>query len=81
MHAIEITIKAHKQIGGMHKADQGKIYKAIETLKAWPDCRNVKKLKNREEYRLRIGNYRILFMTAPEKITVKEVKKRDERTY
>ena len=45
---------------------------------------NIKKLTNHQyDYRLRVGNYRVLFNVHEciEIISIEEVKKRDERTY
>ena len=49
-----------------------------------PDCHNVIPLVNHQYgYRLRIGNYRVLFDWQDEIriVEIQEVKKRDERTY
>lgn len=49
-----------------------------------PECANVKKLSNHQYgYRLRVGNYRVLFNFDGiiHIISIEEVKKRDERTY
>lgn len=49
-----------------------------------PACQNVKALTHHEYgYRLRIGNFRVLFDWSGEIkiVEIQEVKKRDERTY
>ena len=49
-----------------------------------PDVINVKKLINHSHgYRLRVGDYRVLFdwESGIKIVSVQEVKKRDERTY
>lgn len=52
----------------MKKLDQSKTtnrLKAIMSLVAMPNCRNVKRLKNdKSGYRLRVGFYRALFNWA-----------------
>ncbi|WP_436407202.1 type II toxin-antitoxin system RelE family toxin [Burkholderia diffusa] len=56
----------------------------VGTFEAMPNCHNVKSLTNHEYgYRLRVGNYRVLFNWDGEikVVEVEEVKKRDERTY
>lgn len=58
-----------------HKA-QDSIYDAVETLRFFPDCANVKKLSNREDYRLRVGRWRIMFTPALEITCIEEVKKK-----
>lgn len=63
------------------QASRDMIYDAVQDLKNFPDCQNVKKLKNREDYRLRVGRWRVIFTTSMEIIRIEEVKKRNERTY
>lgn len=49
-----------------------------------PDCLNVKKLVNHQyDYRLRVGNYRVMFNFDGiiHVVSIEEVKKRDEHTY
>lgn len=56
----------------------------VNDLKTFPECNNVKALTNREDYRFRVGRYRIIFTVEtgePVIIYIEEVKKRDERTY
>lgn len=81
MRAVEITPKAFKQMRKLPLADRTAIIKAVKALKDWPDCRNVKGLTNRGDYRLRVGDYRAIFTVDDDAITVTEVRKRDERTY
>ena len=51
---------------------------------SFPGCANVKALKGHEYgYRLRVGNYRVLFDFDGRihVVMIEEVRKRDERTY
>jgi len=53
-------------------------------LSGFPDVPGVKALKNhRYGYRLRVGDYRLLFDVFDHAriVSIEEVKKRDERTY
>ena len=64
-------------------ADQGqreKIFAAVDELRSFPDCRNVKKLKGRDRYRLRVGKWRVIFTKSLEILYIEEVKRRDEHT-
>lgn len=84
MKTIEWTTRAFRQLRKIRDPHiQVTIYDAVDTLRSWPDCRNVKKLENRSEYRLRIGRWRVLFVVRKtlEIITINEVKKRNEQTY
>jgi mRNA-degrading endonuclease RelE of RelBE toxin-antitoxin system len=57
------------------------IYNAVESLKDFPNCQNIKKLKDRNDYRLRIGNWRVFFTESAQIMYIEEIKKRDEHTY
>ena len=82
MKSIEWQTKALRQLRKI-KDDKTRlaIYEAVETLKTFPDCSNVKKLKARDDYRLRVGRWRVFFTRSLEIIYIEEVKKRDEHTY
>jgi len=84
MTRIEWTRKALKQAAALDRAKVPGIMRAVEGLVHWPDCRNVKALKGRDGYRLRVGRYRVMFTVhdgSVRIIRVEEVKKRDDRTY
>ena len=85
---VEITKKALKQLKKIQQQEQPKIYNAMQNLKNSETWGDVRKLVNHEyDYRLRLGNYRVLFNATDDEtleineIRVEEVKKRDERTY
>ena len=82
---INWTNKARKQLAPIPHQDVERILEAVESLTNWPDVTGVKALAGREDYRLRVGRYRVLFSVTPEGavtvILIEEVKKRDERTY
>ncbi len=63
------------------KPDRIKIMNAVRQLEAFPDCPNVKKLQNRDDYRLRVGRWRVIFTEQLEIIVIEGVKQRHERTY
>lgn len=84
MNRVEWSRKAEKQLAEIDRKMVAPILQATRTLADWPDCRNVKALKGREGYRLRVGDYRVLFGVvdgAVRIIRIEEVRKRDERTY
>ena len=58
-----------------------RIYDAVEALKGFPKCSNIKKLRSRGEYRLRIKLWRVIFRESQDYLYIEEVKKRDEHTY
>jgi len=83
MRRLDITRKAHKQIGNLSKLDAKALYAALENLRNWPSVTGVKYIVNSDPktYRLRVGHYRALLTVTEDAITIMEVKKRDEHTY
>jgi len=72
------------QLRKISESDREVIYDQSQSLKDFPNCKNVKKLNNhRHQYRLKVGNYRVFFdFDGLVKIVkIEEVKKRDENTY
>ncbi|MGB3287970.1 MAG: type II toxin-antitoxin system RelE/ParE family toxin [Burkholderiaceae bacterium] len=84
MNTILWTPKAAKQLRKVDRQHQVVIRDGVSALVAMPNCPNVKTLANHQYgYRLRIGDYRVLFDWGVEIriIEIQEVRKRDERTY
>ena len=76
---VKIDDKAIKDLTKIHKAEVNKIFSKIEELEKFPQVLNLKKLTNfHPPYRLRVGNYRVLFDIVNDKITVYRVKHRKE---
>ncbi len=84
MYDIEWKPRALKQLRRV-PAGQGKaIRDAVDTLAEPKSARGVKRLKNhRYGFRLRVGNYRVLFdiVEVVRVVSIEEVKRRDEQTY
>ena len=82
MKTINWSTKAVRQLRKiLDLGEQDKIYHGIQALIHFPECRNVKKLESRDQYRLRVGRWRVLFSESLEIIEIQEVKKRNGRTY
>ncbi|MFM0206928.1 type II toxin-antitoxin system RelE/ParE family toxin [Paraburkholderia sediminicola] len=84
MNAINWTQKAAKQLRKLDRQHQAAIRDGVSTLAAMPDCQSVKALTDHDYgYRLRVGNYRVLFNWdgAIKVVEIEEVRKRNERTY
>ncbi|CAA6821434.1 MAG: RelE/StbE replicon stabilization toxin [uncultured Sulfurovum sp.] len=76
---VVIDDKALKDLSKIQKQDAHKIFLKIEALDGYPDVANIKKLTNFEPpYRLRVGNYRVLFDIEDDTITVYRVKHRSK---
>jgi mRNA interferase RelE/StbE len=74
---VKIDDKAIKDLSKIHKGEVSKIFSKIEELEKFPNIPNVKKLDNFEPpYRLRVGNYRVLFDIEQNTITVYRIRHR-----
>jgi mRNA interferase RelE/StbE len=76
------AVKQLKRLGD--KTIQGRILTATAGLAEFPEVANLKALRNhRYGYRLRVGDYRVLFdvFETIEVVRIEAVKKRDEHTY
>jgi mRNA interferase RelE/StbE len=84
-NSIEWTNKALKQLSKLPVTASREILIKVRTLLAWPAVSGVIKLVNRAEYRLRVGQYRVIFNVYPSGevtiLQIEEVLKRNERTY
>jgi len=68
---INIRKSAIKDLQKIAKDDKEKIHSKILELKFYPQVSNIKKLTKFEPaYRLRVGNYRILFDVYKNKIEI-----------
>ena len=82
MKQIEWKPKALRQFRKIkNQKTRETIYDAVTGLKKFPDCSNIKKLKNRSEYRLRVGKWRVFFTDSLTILDIEEVKKRNDHTY
>ena len=78
MH-IEIRRSAIKDLQKINEPFKSKIHDKIISLKTFPNVANIKKLTNFEPaYRLRVGNYRILFDNVEDTIFIGRVLHRQE---
>lgn len=76
---VKIDDKAIKDLSKINKQDASKIFQKIESLKDFPKVANYKKLTNFEPpFRLRVGDYRVLFDIEGITLTVYRVKHRKE---
>jgi mRNA-degrading endonuclease RelE of RelBE toxin-antitoxin system len=82
MKTINWSTKAVRQLRKIpDPGEQDKIYNGIQTLVHFPECRNIKKLEGRDQYRLRVGRWWVLFSESLEIIEIQGVKKRNGHTY
>ena len=82
MKSIEWKPKALRQLRKIKdEKARNMIYNAVGALKTFPHCSNTKKLKGRDEYRLSVGRWRVIFTDSLRILYIEEVKKRNEHTY
>lgn len=60
-YLIKIVPKAEKEIEGLDPKAQDRIFSKIESLSKNPLSVQVVKLKNTDCYRVRVGDYRIIY--------------------
>ena len=58
---IEISRDARKELADLHPQMQVRISKAVLALENNPFPSGCKKLKNRDGFRIRVGDYRVLY--------------------
>jgi len=76
---ILIDTKALKDLRKIDKTQAKKIFYKIESLTDFPEVPNLKKLTNfQPPFRLRVGNYRVLFDVEDGILTIYNVKHRKE---
>ena len=62
VYKIQITLKAEKQLGRLPGADREMVRGRIRDLADNPRPRGVEKIETRKDrYRLRVGNYRVIY--------------------
>ena len=84
MNEINWSKKAKRQLAQVPIKYRMAITVATRVLADFPECKNIKVLKNHiYDFRLRVGRYRVFFDFDGQikVIAIQEVKKRDERTY
>jgi mRNA-degrading endonuclease RelE of RelBE toxin-antitoxin system len=85
LNSIQWTPRAARQLRKLARHIQIEIRDAVTAkLPRFPRCSGVKALTSHaHSYRLRVGNHRVFFEFdgAIKRVTIEEVKKRDERTY
>lgn len=59
---IDIARDARKELARLHPQMQVRISKAILALESNPFPSGCKKLKNRDGFRIRVGDYRVLYL-------------------
>ena len=78
---IKILTRAIRQLKKLPPDVRKEIAASIGELADWPQTRNVKSLHGRDDYRLRVGRYRVIFEVTGLVIHITEIIIRNEKTY
>lgn len=70
MYQVVIEKQAQKQLAKISPPDYTKIVAALKELAANPRPYSYKKLKGRPGYRIRVGDYRIIYQVKDNVLTV-----------
>lgn len=67
-YEITLASSAEKEINSLPESVQKRVEKAIDSLKSNPRPRGTAKLKSKEDlYRIRVGDYRIIYVVDDKK--------------
>lgn len=73
MYSVYLKRSAEKELEELPPKVHDKIIQALLLLKDDPFPRNAKKLHGREGVRIRVGNYRVLYLVDDQKKTIEIV--------
>jgi mRNA interferase RelE/StbE len=73
-YKISLRKSAIKELGGVPKKDLQKVTRKIQTLATNPRPQGSQKLSQKEQYRIRQGNYRIVYSVQDKELTIYIVK-------
>ena len=72
MYTLEFSVHAIKTLRRVQASDRERIMNAINLLRIDPyACANVKKLKGRQGYRLRVGDWRVIYEIYDEMLIIR----------
>ena len=70
---VELSPKAVKYLKALNEPHRSRLKSALEKLSNEPPTGDIRTMSRQDEYRLRVGNYRLLFKIFDEKILVHEI--------
>jgi mRNA interferase RelE/StbE len=73
-YKIELKLSAAKELKSIQNQEAKRLINAIQSLSENPRPAGCKKLSGEEKYRIREGNYRILYEISDKKLIVYVVK-------
>jgi len=73
MYNLDWKENAIKQLEKLDPSISRRIFKAVEDLALDPFSKDIKKLKGLSDFRLRVGDYRIIFSISQNTITILKI--------
>ncbi len=74
-YSVHVVKSAKKELAALAKRDQRRIVKAIAALAEEPRPNGVRKMHGSEEaYRIRVGDYRIIYQIFDKKLVVRVIR-------
>jgi len=70
IYTIDILRSAQKSLSRINRQDQERIIAAIEDLAEEPRPSGCKKLTGRSAWRIRIGNYRVIYEIQDDRLVI-----------
>lgn len=77
---IELTAPAQKDLEALEKNMQRRIVEAMRRMQTNPEVADLKKLRGKtDRWRLRVGDYRVVFCMAQDQMTLRVIRIRHRR--
>jgi len=82
-YVVIIKPRAEKELLGLPRKDYERVRYKLGELAENPRPHGVIQLKTRDSYRIRVGNYRVIYdvSDSQQKVEVLDVLRRNEKTY
>ena len=78
---VKLATRALRQYRKLTPDIKQDILAGLTELENWPQVRGVKSLQGRDDYRLRVGRYRVIFEVDGNIIWITDIIIRNESTY
>lgn len=60
-HSVKLLPKVHKSVNELPADTRKRVFRALQDLSTTPRPTGCKKLKGRDAYRIRVGDYRVVY--------------------
>lgn len=82
-YTVYLDPRADRDLKTLQASDRQRVDESIAALSFSPRPRGAEKLTNQEQYRIRVGDWRVLYLidNAQKRVLISRVRRRSERTY